>query len=141
MQFNPENKVVKLCAEGMAAEGLGREDEAMNLFIRAWDESSTDFEKFTSAHYVARHQKTITEKLIWDETALTHALNINDGSLDSSLPSLLLNIAKCHEDLNNFELARVFYLRAHSYISSLPDDGYGKMIKSGIAAGITRTNQ
>ncbi|HEY2350605.1 MAG TPA: rRNA adenine methyltransferase [Puia sp.] len=140
MQIDPENKVVKLCAEGMEAEGLGREDEAMNLFIRAWDESSTDFEKFTSAHYVARHQKTITEKLIWDETALTHALSINDGSVDSSLASLLLNIGKCHEDLNNLELARVYYLQAHTHVNSLPDDGYGKMIKSGIAAGIARTN-
>jgi tetratricopeptide (TPR) repeat protein len=141
MQFDSENKIVKLCADGMAAEGLGREEDAMELFIRAWNESSTDFEKFTSAHFVARHQKTITEKLIWDETALDHALKITDGSLNDSLPSLLLNIGKCHEDLNNFELARVYYLRAHSYINFLPDDGYGKMIKSGITAGITRTNQ
>src|SRR5664279_6508992 len=86
MEFDPENKIVRLCAEGMAAEGLGHEDEAMNLFTRAWNESSTDFEKFTSAHFVARHQKTITEKLIWDETALDHALKINDGSLNGSLP-------------------------------------------------------
>ena len=125
----------------MTAEGMGHEDEAMSLFNRAWNESSTDFEKFTSAHFVARHQKTITEKLIWDKTALDYALKINDESVNGSMPSLLLNIGKCHEDLNNFELAHVFYLRAHAYLNFLSDDGYGKMIKSGIAAGIERMNQ
>jgi len=141
VQFDPENKIVKLCAEGMAAEGLGHEEKAMNLFTCAWNESSTDFEKFTSAHFLARHQKTITEKLIWDETALDHAIKMNDESVNGSLPSLLLNIGKCHEDLNNFELARSYFLRAHSYINFLPNDGYGKMIKSGIVAGIERMNQ
>ena len=91
------------------SRGTGHVDEAMDLFTRAWNESSTDFEKFTSAHFVARHQKTVSEKLIWDETALDHALKISDGSLNNSLPSLLLNIGKCHEDLNNFELARSYY--------------------------------
>src|SRR6478736_8984644 len=92
VQFDPENKIVKLCAEGMAAEGLGHEEKAMNLFTCAWNESSTDFEKFTSAHFLARHQKTITEKLIWDETALDHAIKMKDESVNGSLPSLLLNI-------------------------------------------------
>jgi tetratricopeptide (TPR) repeat protein len=141
MQFDAGNKIVKLCADGMAAEGLGREDEALNLFTSAWNESSSDFEKFTSAHFVARHQKTVSEKLIWDERALDHASKINDGSLNSSLPSLLLNIGKCHEDLNNFELARDYYLRANSFINFLSDDGYGKMIKSGISAGLIRISQ
>jgi tetratricopeptide (TPR) repeat protein len=141
VEFDPENKIIKLCAEGMAAEGTGHEEEALNLFTRAWNESSNDFEKFTSAHFVARHQRTVTGKLEWDETALRHALKINDGSLNGSLPSLLLNIGKCHEDLNNIELARTYYMKAHAYISHLPDNGYGKMIRSGIISGIERINQ
>ena len=124
----------------MAAEGPGDMDEAMNLFTRAWDESSTDFEKFTSAHFVARHQKTITGKLLWDERALDHALKITDGSPNGYLPSLLLNIGKCHEELNNFKLALEYYHRACTYISFLSNDGYGNMIKSGISAGIARIN-
>jgi len=141
MQFDPGNKIVKLCADGMAAEGLGQADEALNLFTRAWNESSSDFEKFTSAHFVARHQKNIAGKLLWDERSLDHASKINDGSLNSSMPSLLLNIGKCHEDMNHFELAREYYLRAHAYINFLSNDGYGNMIKSGIAAGLERMSQ
>ena len=37
MQFDPENTVVRLCAEGMAAEALGRLEEAQCLFRQAWD--------------------------------------------------------------------------------------------------------
>jgi tetratricopeptide (TPR) repeat protein len=141
VEFDPENKIIQLCAQGMAAEGAGHEEEALNLFMRAWNESSGDFEKFTAAHYVARHQKTVTAKLLWDETALRHAEKINDGSLNGVLPSLFLNIGKCHEDLNNFEQARSYYMQAHQYIKYLPEDGYGKMILSGIISGIERINQ
>jgi len=141
VQFDPDNHIVKLCADGMAAEGAGDETQAINLFTKAWNEAATDFEKFTAAHFVARHQKTVSEKLIWDETALNHALKLNDDSVKSSLPSLFLNIGKCHEDLNQFELARTYYLKARVYLDYLADDGYGKMIKSGIAMGIERTNQ
>jgi tetratricopeptide (TPR) repeat protein len=140
MEFSPENKIVKLCADGMAAEGQGREEDALNLFTQAWNESTDDFEKFTSAHFVARHQPSVRDKLKWDELALSHAEKINNDSIKGSLPSLLLNIGKCHEDLNDFELARIYYMKAHHYIEFLPDDGYGHMIKSGIIAGIERLN-
>jgi rifampin ADP-ribosylating transferase len=141
MEFDPDNKIIKLCAEGMEAEGHGHEVEALNLFTQAWNESSTDFEKFTSAHFVARHQKTVTDKLKWDEMALAHASKINDESIGGSYPSLFLNIGKCHEDLNDFELAREYYLKAYAYLEFLPDNEYGKMIKSGIISGIERISK
>jgi tetratricopeptide (TPR) repeat protein len=141
MEFDPENKIIKLCADGMEAEAQGLEDDALNLFTQAWNDSSTDFEKFTSAHFIARHQKTVSEKLKWDEMALEHAGKVNDESINNSYPSLYLNIGKCHEDLNDFELARVYYLKAHAYLEFLPDDGYGKMIKSGIISGIERISK
>ena len=81
MEFDQDNKVVQLCAKGMDMEGQGRLTEAGDLFNEAWNTAATDFEKFTAAHYVARHQKNIPEKLKWDETALKHALNINDKTI------------------------------------------------------------
>ena len=141
MNFSPENKIVKLCSDGMAAEGQGREEEALNLFTQAWNESSSDFEKFTSAHFVARHQQSVADKLKWDELALSHAEKIEDESIRGSYPSLFLNIGKCHEDLNDFELARIYYMKAHHYLEFLPDDGYGQMIKSGIIAAIERISK
>lgn len=138
MQFDRDNKVIKLCADGMAAEGQGQMEIAIGLFRRAWEEASNDFERFTAAHYVARHQKTVTDKLKWDETTLQLALNIDEESMKAYYPSLYLNIAKCYEDLQDFENARNNYRLALSFADSLPPDGYGKMIRSGIDSGVER---
>ncbi len=32
MEFNPDNKIIKLCASGMELEGEGQLEEAANLF-------------------------------------------------------------------------------------------------------------
>ena len=97
-----------------------------------------DFEKFTSAHYVARHQQSVEDKLKWDEIALISALQINDESMKASFPSLYLNIAKGYEDLQDFDQAIKNYHLAQSFIHFLPDDGYGQLVKNGITNGITR---
>ncbi|WP_304066431.1 hypothetical protein [Pedobacter glucosidilyticus] len=138
MQFDTNNKVVKLCAQGMELEGQGRKMEALKLFQQAWDEASNDFEKFTSAHYVARHQENIQNKLKWDETALNLALKINDENVKDILPSLYLNIGKCHEDLNDLQNAKINYDLALSFCNLLPEDGYGNMIKGAIINGLDR---
>lgn len=140
MLFDPDNNVVKLCAQGMDEEGKGKDDKAMMLFLQAWNEAANNFEKFIAAHYVARQQKTVADKLKWDETALGLALKINDDEMKGSYPSLYLNIAKCYEDLKDLDHAKKNYQLALSFSNSLLDDGYGKMIKSGIVNGIDRIN-
>lgn len=59
MEFNPNNNVVKLCLQGMGMEEKGKPEEASKLFLQAWNEATYDFEKFISAHYVARYQKSV----------------------------------------------------------------------------------
>ena len=80
MEFNPNNNVVKLCLQGMDMEEKGKPEEASKLFLQAWNEATNDFEKFIAAHYVARHQKNVSDKLKWLETALQFALKINNDS-------------------------------------------------------------
>jgi hypothetical protein len=41
----------------MECEGRGRFEDAAQLFLSAWNESTDDFERCIAAHYVARHQK------------------------------------------------------------------------------------
>ena len=141
MEFDPNNKVVKLCAQGMDMEGKGNAKEASKLFLQAWKEATNDFEKFTAAHYVARHQKSVADKLKWDETALQLALKINKDTVKGAFPSLYLNIAKCCEDLNDFDNAKKNYELALSFTSFLRDDGYGNMIRGGIKNGIERVTR
>ena len=138
MQFDPNNPTVKLCIEGMNLEGEGRKEDAFVVFRQAWQEATGNYEKFIAAHYVARHQKLIIDKLKWDETSLRLALTIADESVNEAYPSLYLNIAKCREELKDFDTAKKNYQRALSFAKFLPDDGYGKMIKSGIASGLER---
>jgi len=138
MEFNQDNIVIQLCSKGMEFEGQGKPENASNHFKEAWNLATTDFEKFTAAHYVARHQVNIVDKLSWDEAALKYALQINDEAVKETLPSLYLNIGKCYEDLNDFESATTNYRAANSFTSFLPDNGYGNMIKTGIYNGLDR---
>lgn len=106
MEFSPYNNIVKLCLQGMDMEEKGKPEEASKLFLQGWNEATNNFEKFLAAYYVARHQKTVSDKLKWLETALEYALKINDDTVKSAFPSLYLHIAKCYEDLYDTEKAK-----------------------------------
>jgi tetratricopeptide (TPR) repeat protein len=139
MQFDPENDINKLCAQGMQMEGEGRPEEALKLFQLAWDEATTTVEKVIAAHYLARQQDSIAGKLQWDETALNLALTIADDEVRALYPSLYLNVAKCYEDMKDPARAQEHYRLALKFTSFLPHDGYGNMIRAGINKGIERT--
>jgi tetratricopeptide (TPR) repeat protein len=115
MEFNPNNNVVKLCLQGMGMEEKGQPEEASKLFLQAWNEATYDFEKFISAHYVARHQKNVSDKLKWLETALQFALKINNDTVKSAFTNLYSNIAKCYEDLSDPDKAKKNYELATSF--------------------------
>jgi len=138
MEFDPDNKIVKFCAQGMDMEGSGKPQEASKLFIQAWNEATNEIERFIAAHYVARHQNSVEDKLKWDKTALQSALTINNDTVKGAFPSLYLNIAKCYEDLNDLDNAKRNYELALSFSDWLQNDGYGNMIRSGIMNGIER---
>jgi hypothetical protein len=134
MPFESDSPVAELCARGMELTGSG----AAALFAEAWNLAVTDIEKAIAAHYVARSQETMEQKLAWDERALHYALAADTERTAGFLPSLYLNIAKCHEDLGAVESALLNYRLAESSVYSLPDDGYGNLIRNGIANGIAR---
>lgn len=117
MEFNASNHVVNLCLQGMGMEENGESEKAENLFLQAWNEATNDFEKFLSAHHVARHQKAASDRLRWLETTLQYALKTNDDAVQSALPSLYSKIAKCHEDLNDAHRAKM----NHEWAASSPD--------------------
>ena len=54
MAFDPNNDVVRLCVQDMDMEEKDHPEEALRLFLQAWNEATNDFEKFLAAHYVAR---------------------------------------------------------------------------------------
>ncbi len=122
-EFNPKNKIVQLCLQGMSMEESGEHEEAGRIFLQAWNEATNDLEKFLGAYYVARHQKNASDKFQWFETALDFALKINDDSVKSAFPSLYSNIAKCHEDLGDLPNAKKSYALAESFKGEPSDKG------------------
>src|SRR5689334_9100130 len=123
MEFNPGNNVVKLSLQGMSMEEQGKPEEAIKLFLQAWSEATDNLEKFIAAYYVARHQKNVSDKLKWLETALQFALKINNDSVKSAFPSLYSNIAKCYEDLSDPDQAKKNYELATSFKDKPSDKG------------------
>jgi rifampin ADP-ribosylating transferase len=106
MEFSPFNPVVKCCLQGMVMEEKGKSEEAIKLFRQGLDEATNNFEKFLACYYIARQQKTVSDKLNWLETTLKYALQVNDDAVKSAFPSIYFNIAKCYEELNNAAKAK-----------------------------------
>jgi tetratricopeptide (TPR) repeat protein len=123
MEFSPFNHVIKRCLQGMDLEEKGKPEEAYQLFLQGWNEATNDFEKFITAHYVARHQKTVPDRLTWLEMALQFALKINDDAVRSALPSLYSNMAKCYEDLGEPDQAKEHAELALSFKNNPSDKG------------------
>lgn len=123
MEFDPHNHIVQLCLKGMDLEAKDQPEEALKIFLQAWNEATDDFEKFLAAHFVARRQREIREKLKWLESALQSALNVNRETVGSALPSLYLNIANCYEELNDAALAAEFRATGNALMEKLSDKG------------------
>jgi tetratricopeptide (TPR) repeat protein len=110
--MDPENPVVKLCVDGMRAEGEERMDDARALFQQAWDASADDFEACIAAHYLARHQSTESDALRWNQEALRRADAVGDERVRSFYPSLLLNVAHSYEAVGDPAAALAHYRAA-----------------------------
>lgn len=123
MEFNPGNPIIKICLQGMNMEDKGQPEQALSLFLQAWNEATNDLEKFLASYYVARHQKKLHDKLKWTEHALAFVLKINDESVNGALPSLYLNIAKFKEELGDVKNAKKNYDLANSFKNKPSDKG------------------
>ncbi|HEX7979989.1 MAG TPA: hypothetical protein VF461_15375 [Gemmatimonadaceae bacterium] len=128
--IDPTNRVVALCAEGMAMEGSP--DEAMRLFEEAWASRTDDFEAAIAAHFVARHQPTPADTLHWNALAVHHAELVLDRRAEGFLASLYLNLADAHERVGERESAVSAVKRAAVHLDQLPDGGYREFVASGI---------
>ena len=136
--MDPNNAVVRLCAQGMEEEGRGNSTEATKLFAQAWTQSTNDFERCIAAHYVARHQPTTELSLRWNQEALDCAKRVAGESVAGFLPSLYLNLGKSHEDLDNDDEARRLYECATENLASVPAGAYRDIVQDGITRGLQR---
>jgi hypothetical protein len=123
IKFDPNNAVIKLCMSGMSFEDSGNIEDATTMFCKAWNEATDDYERFIVAYYLARQQKSVTDKLKWIETSLQCALNINDDNVKSAYSTLYLHIAKCYDELGESDNSSKNYELANLYNSAPSDEG------------------
>lgn len=149
MNLDPENPIVRLCAEGMQAEFQGRYADARRLFQAAWETHQDDLEASIAAHYLARHQETPGETLHWNQLALDYAQKASatspaDGQGDGLagfFPSLYLNMGWSYEQLEDLPEAARYYQRAAETLDRLPDSPYRDTVALGIQNGLARVGQ
>lgn len=139
--MDPDNEVVKLCADGMTAEMEGRADEAKDLFEQAWAIAADDYERCVAAHYVARHQDGPQQTLHWNEECLRYAELVGDERVAGFYPSLYLNIGHSCEQLGDRRRAEEGYRAAEEHFAALPDGPYGDMVRDGVARGLERLRE
>lgn len=131
-----------------AAIDLGRtgdRDEARARLAAIWDElgpSGDPLHRCTVAHFAADLQEDPRVELEWDERALEAAMSLTDEraqryhaslQVEGFMPSLHLNLAEDHRTLGDLGRARHHADLAAAFADPLPDDGYGRMIRQGIA--------
>lgn len=131
-----------------AAIDLGRtgdRDEARARLAAIWDElgpSGDPLHRCTVAHFAADLQEDPRVELEWDERALEAAMSLTDEraqryhaslQVEGFMPSLHLNLAEDHRTLGDLGRARQHADLAAAFADPLPDDGYGRMIRQGIA--------
>lgn len=137
--MDPANPITALCIQGMEAEGRGEPARARELFQQAWDQHTTPIEAALAAHYLARHQDTEDDTLLWNQRALDAALCSDPESAAVMMPSLHLNLGRSHENNGQRGLAHHHYGEAAAASHVLGDDGYGQMTRNGITAALERT--
>ena len=108
-------------------------------FERAWSARVDDFDACIAAHYLARVQPDAQATFEWNARALEHARLVEPDRVRGFLPSLHLNLGRSYEDLGDPIRAAAEYRLAQSSLDALDDDGYGAMVRRGVASGLERT--
>jgi tetratricopeptide (TPR) repeat protein len=130
------NPVVALCAAGMAIEG--DVPAARRLFEQAWELRRDDYDASIAAHFLARHQTSVEDRLAWNLLAARHAELIEDGRAGQLKPSLYLNLADAYLAVGDSVEARATIGRAAKSLEDLAPDGYRDFVKKGIEGLVRR---
>jgi hypothetical protein len=122
--------VARLCAAGMAIDG--DVVAAGALFRQAWDARRDDYEASIAAHFLARHQPSLSDSLYWNRVAAEHAEAVTDERAKPLLASLYLNLADSYLTLGHSAKATIAAEQGVAALQFLPADGYRDFVSRGL---------
>lgn len=135
--------VLERIFEAVGLFNTGRRQEAREAFASIWSEIEAEgdpFHRCVLSHYMADTQDDPLEELAWDKRALAAADRIAKDRPDVSglsvlslYPSLHVNLADVMHRTGDMAGARKHIHLAQQSSDALSDDGYGQMIRAGIA--------
>lgn len=132
--------------EAVQLSHQGEREAASLLFAEIWDEIGGEqgdpLQVCTLAHAMADVQDDVRQELVWDQRALAAAEQLTEARVAEAgvtlpvaglYPSLHLNLSECYRKLGDLARAREHLQQAQATIDVLGDDGYGRMIRDGLA--------
>lgn len=144
MTEQPDDAMAEIAAVAALAQA-GHTAEARERFAEMWDRigpSGDPLHRCALAHYAADVQTDLSDELRWDLLALEAAHEISDKrakdlhrtlAVASFYPSLHLNLADVYRRSRRWNQAKQHVALAQAAADALGDDGYGRMIRDGIA--------
>jgi hypothetical protein len=130
---------------GMALSHGGERDAARGVFSAVWEdiggEDGDPFHRCAVAHAMADVQDDAADELMWDLRAIEAADLITDRraaqagmttTVAGLYPSLHLNLGECYRKLEQLDLAREHLRRGLVATTALADDGYGRLVRTGL---------
>lgn len=142
----PPDDVMAAITRSQQAALDGERAEARREFAELWDRIGPDgdpLHRVTLAHYMADVQDDPNDELEWDRRALDAADALTDErakqyhatlAVRGFYASLHLNLAQDYHKLGRTEQAREHLALAERASADLPVDGYGDLVRDGIAA-------
>lgn len=128
--IDSDSPTVQLCAAGMAVDGdpiLARA-----YFARAWEARSCDYDASIAAHFVARHQPTVEDRLHWNQLAVQHAEAVPGVRAHPLLASLYLNLGDSYLAVGRATDAAAAAALGLAALQHLAPDGYGAFVAQGL---------
>lgn len=130
--------------DAISAAQTDRREEGRTTLLQFWGRFSgpgQPLERCAIAHALADTEPKVADELEWDLRALEAATGTRapeDRDALSPVPetflaSLHLNAADAYRRLGNLQRARQHATFAQDRLAALPDDGYGRMIRRGVA--------
>jgi len=121
-------------AQAVAVDG--DREGARSLYAEMWAEAARAGDQYQAcvvAHFMAHAHDEPEAQLDWHLRSLRAANAVGDERTRAFYPSLYANLGDVYLRLGDRAQAREFIVRARESEQVLPDDGYGRMIRSLIA--------